>query len=279
MSHNHPVYDDDRRFVIDPTKRLVIATENNVPALFQYDHNSEYITFVCDRFVEGHDLSLSDKAEIHYNNAASGGRNISKGVYLIEDLKIDDTDKSKIVFTWVVSSNATKYAGPLNFIVAFTCTDEGDILYRWNTGINTFLSISPSINNGEAVEQAYADVLEAWQQLLFGVGDTEEARMLQISQQQQDAIALKGSQVAASIPESYAELQAMVDSLTEDDYIPQTTMTDNSITEVFDDGHYKVTTVNGQTITEKWYTAANVLTKTKTIIISQNGVSETITTA
>lgn len=195
MSHNHPIYDDDKRFVIDTQKRLVVATEKDIPALFQYDHNSEYITFVCDRFVEGHDLSLCDKAEIHYNNTASGGRYITKGVYLIEDLKIDDNDKSKIVFTWIVSSNATKYAGSLNFIVAFTCTDEGDVLYRWNTGINSFLSISPSINNGEAVEQAYADVLEAWRQLLFGIADTEEAR-----------IRAMGDSVIAKIPQEYTEL-------------------------------------------------------------------------
>lgn len=279
MSHGHNIYDDDKRFIIDPVTRIITTPEDNVPVLLQYDHNSEYITFEADRFVEGHDLSRSSKVEVHYINASKDTRKISKGVYEVQNLRVDDNDSSKIVFTWIVSENATLYEGILRFVIAFTCLEKGELLYRWNTKVCDILSISQSINNGEAINMAYSDVLEMWRLDLFGVGDTEENRLLQVSQEQQEKIALKGSQVAASIPDDYSNLQATVDSLTEDDYVPQTTMSDNTITETYDDGRYKVTTVSGQTITEQWYTSADVLTKTKIIVISQNGVTESITTA
>lgn len=276
MPYKHRVYDTDRRFVIDTITRTISIPEVNRPVLIQYDHNSEHITFEIGRFVEGHDLSLCDKAEVHYNNIGSSGRT-SKGVYEIQDLVVDPKDNSKVIFTWIVSEKATAYTGSLAFVIAFACLNEGDLYYRWNTAINTNLIVSGGINNGEAVEEMYADVLEAWKQDLFGIGDTEEASMLAFSKRQQEAITQKGSQTLASIPDTYENLQATVDALLEDDFIPSTVMADNVITETFDDGRTKVTTVNGETITEEWYSAAGTLTKSKTISINQNGVTETLT--
>lgn len=277
MAHKHTMYDPDKRFAINVNTRIVSTNEANIPILAQYDHNSEWITFEIGRYVEGHDLSLSNKVEIHYNNVSSEGRYISRGVYPVEDVTVDPTDKSKVIFTWIISEKATRYVGSLKYVVSFVCYDDASVEYRWSTLVNSDLSISAGINNGEAVEEKYADVLEMWKDMLFGIGDTEESSMVQLSQRLQEMISLKGSQALASIPDDYATLQSTVDSLTEDDYISTTEMNDNIITETFDDGRYKVTTVSEQAITEKWYTADNTLTKTKTIVISQNGVSETIT--
>lgn len=277
MAHNHAIRDDDQRFIIDVATRVVTIPEGNKPLLTQYDHNSEYITFECDRHVEGHDFAWCTKARVHYNNAARSGGKTSKGLYEATDLQVDPNNQLKVVFTWPVSRMATTYAGILAFTVEFACLDDTDVVFSWHTRINKGLTVDDGINNTEVVESMYADVLEMWKQSLFGIGDTEEASMKSVAQAQQDAIYLKGSQVLASIPDEYEDLQAKVDSLTEDEYIPTTVMADNTITETFDDGRTKVTIVNEQTITENWYSASGVLTKSKTIVINQNGVTETLT--
>lgn len=213
MSHTHHIHDDDKRFSINSLTRVVTIPESDKIVLIQHDHNSEHITFECDRFVEDHDLSLCDIVEVHYNNIGSDSRRTNRGVYPVEDLKIHDSDDSKIQFTWIVSQNATMYKGILAFAVAFTCTNDGDIYYRWNTHINDDLVVSEGINNAESVENTYADVLEAWRLELFGIGDTEEARMLLVSQQQQDAIVKQGNETIASIPMEYYDLYSNVDDI------------------------------------------------------------------
>ena len=102
MSHNHLVEDTDKRFVINPDTKTVSTTSSNIPVLAQYDHNSEYITFEIQRFVENHDLSKCDKVEIHYNNVEEvtekRAKHVSKGLYDVKDLRIDPGDNQKVVF-------------------------------------------------------------------------------------------------------------------------------------------------------------------------------------
>lgn len=208
MAHEHQIYDTDKRFVIDSETRVVAMSSSSKPVLVQYDHDSEHITFEVNRYIEGHDLSKCDKVEIHYNNIASGGRYSSKGVYQAEDLRVDTAADGKVMFTWVVSERATQYAGPLCFIVSFVCTDDGDLVYRWNSLINNDISVSCGINNGEAVVEHYADVLEMWKLDLFGIGDTEEAQMLLTGQQQKDALTLHAQKVLESMPSEYMDYSA-----------------------------------------------------------------------
>jgi len=207
MAHAHPIYDTNKRFVIDAATKNIAIVDTNKPVLVQYDNYSEVITFEIDRFVEGHDLSLSSKVEVHYNNIDLTGRRTSRGLYVAEDLKIDPDDEAKVLVSWFISEEATKYEGTLNFVVSFSCLDDGVFnVYRWNSHIGT-LPVSAGINNTEYLEQNYADVLEMWKQDLFGIGDTEEARMLAIAHQQQLSIQEAGEKALANIPEDYSELQ------------------------------------------------------------------------
>ena len=117
MLHAHPTYDTNKIFVIDAPTKNILVPEPNKPVLVQYDHYSEVITFEIDRYVEGHDLSLSDKVEVHYNNIDKDGRRTSRGLYLAEDLRVHYTNKSRVVVSWYISDQATKYEGTLNFVV------------------------------------------------------------------------------------------------------------------------------------------------------------------
>ena len=210
MSHEHPIRDVDKRFIIDVNTRVVTIPDKTKPVLTQYDHNSEFITFEIERYVEGHDLLNCDKVEVHYNNIAAGSKQTSRGVYEADDFQIDTIDRSKAVFTWKISEMATQYAGTLHFIVAFSCTDEGDLNYRWNTLINSELTVQNGINNGRAVAENYADVLEMWKQDLFGISADEVMTIASMSQAQQDRIEEKGRAILNNIPEEYSELDAMV---------------------------------------------------------------------
>jgi hypothetical protein len=205
VAHVHPIYDVDKSLIIDVNTKNVKMDKGTHPAIAQYDHNSEYITFECDRFVEGHDLSLCDKVEIHYINQAAVGRYSSRGVYEAVDLQVSNKDQSKVVFSWLISQKATTYAGFLSFVVSFSCNDEGDLTYRWNTNVCNELKVGESYDYGEAVTQAYADVLEMWKRDLFGIEDTAESRMQLYMQQQQDAMEVKAREIMETMPDEYME--------------------------------------------------------------------------
>ena len=63
----HLVAEGDAYFVISSTTREIITTSSKLE-LMQDDHQSEYITFEFPRFIDGHDMSLSDCVKIHYIN-------------------------------------------------------------------------------------------------------------------------------------------------------------------------------------------------------------------
>lgn len=213
MAHAHPIYDTNKRFVIDAATKNIAIADTNKPVLVQYDNYSEVITFEIDRYVEGHDLSLSSKVEVHYNNIDLTGRRTSRGLYITEDFKADPDNPAKVLVRWFVSEEATKYEGTLNFVVSFSCLDDGVFnVYRWNSHIGT-LTVSAGINNTEYLEQNYADVLEMWKQDLFGIEDAAEANIMAIAERQRELITEKAAETLAQIPSSYVELQKSVDEM------------------------------------------------------------------
>ena len=183
MAHMHPIYDADPHFTIDAITRA-ITNETGKTILMQYDHDSERFSFEINRLVEGHDVTLCNKVEVHYTNADANRQGVNYGVYEVDDLIVDPDNPDRVVFTWLVSQNATLYAGSLSFLVVFTCVEEGMVVYRWNTNINTSVSIAKGMNNGEAVVEEYPDILTQWKDDLFaaatgtnsiGVGPVEPA--------------------------------------------------------------------------------------------------------
>lgn len=166
MGHTHPVYDTDTHFIIDPITRAVTNAESKKTLLMQNDHNSEEFSFELDKVVEGHDMTLCNQIEIHYSNVDQTKRNSSLGVYEVNNLEVTE-DGNKVAFTWVVSENATLYAGSLNFLIKFMCVEDGVVTYRWNTGVNNTITIAKGLQNGEAVTENYPDILTQWKEELF----------------------------------------------------------------------------------------------------------------
>ena len=165
MSHKHRVYDSDSHFSINPTTRTIKNESSKKTMLIQHDHNSERFTFEVPRLVEGHDMSLCDKIEVHYINISSADKaDTSADVYIVNDMQISPhaEDEDVVIFSWLISGNATKYAGSLSFMIRFICLEGSTITYRWNTAVSSDIFVGLGIDNGEAVVTTYTDVLEAW---------------------------------------------------------------------------------------------------------------------
>ena len=157
MAHTHPVVDSDSRFVINSTTREISTTSDKLE-LIQGDHQSERITFEIPKIVEGHDMSLSDRIEVHYINIDRRTNATSRDVYIIDDAAVDG---DKLTFSWLISGNATKYYGRLNFIILFECLDpDGNYTYKWNTEICKLLTIGEGISNTSTVIEDHSDILE-----------------------------------------------------------------------------------------------------------------------
>lgn len=164
MAHKHNVHDSDARFKIDAVTRVIKNGSSGKTTLIQSDHNSERFTFEVPRFVDGHDLSLCNRVQVHYINIDSTDKTkISKDVYDVADLKVSPESENVVTCSWLIDGKATMYAGTLHFSLKFKCvSDGGSVDYVWNTAIFSGISISTGIDNGEAIVGEYSDILEQW---------------------------------------------------------------------------------------------------------------------
>lgn len=158
MEHKHSVHDSDTRFSINPITRQIKNESGKKNTLIQNDHMSEIFTFECPRIIEGHDMSLCNEVEVHFQNIAHDGREKS-GFYTVRDFHDED---DKVVGSWVIDHNATGLVGVLNFLVLFKCKEDDIITYAWHTGVYKGITISNGINADESFENDYVDVIERW---------------------------------------------------------------------------------------------------------------------
>lgn len=161
MTHLHSVYDNDTHFKIDSVTRQIENKSDKV-ILMQNDHNSERFTFDIPRYIDGHDMSVCNKVEVHYINLKADRTEKHADVYPVEDLKISSASTDVVTCSWLISQNATKYAGSLNFLIKFKCITDGVVNYIWNTAINC-VSVSSGIDNEETVFEEYSDILAEWE--------------------------------------------------------------------------------------------------------------------
>ena len=159
MSHTHLIKDADTVFTIDPVTRKIISSSSKV-SLMQYDHDSEIFTFQIPKLVEGHDMSLCNKIEIHYTNINKKTKEASRDIYPVTDATVDGDN---LIFSWLISGNATKYPGSLIFLIRFGCLEDNNVFsYLWHTDIFKNITISDGMSNTEAVAEDYSDILEQW---------------------------------------------------------------------------------------------------------------------
>jgi len=178
MAHTHDVTDTDKHFVIDPINRSITNQSGKVK-LMQFDHNSERLSFEIPRLVDGHDMSLCTEIAVHFINTSSDKQSFNKDVSLVSDARLSEESEDLLVFSWLVPRSATQLVGLINFIIRFSCKDNGEVDYVWSTDISQDLSVANSIDSGEQVIIENYEVLEAWKkEIIAGVAPiTDEVRV------------------------------------------------------------------------------------------------------
>ena len=206
MAHLHPVYDDDPHFSINSSSREITYESKEKLIIIQGDHNSERYTFEIPKTVDGHDMTLCDLVQVHYINIDSGNsRERNTGLYKVDDVQVSPDDENTLVFSWLISQNATKLVGSLNFVVRFACTSGSKIDYSWSTSVFSSVTIATSIDNAGLIVEQYADVLESWYMELLSAGtmgvnivtDTANKALEDIKTREQNA-ANSATEAAAS---------------------------------------------------------------------------------
>lgn len=161
MPHIHDIVDAGNHFVIDPLLRTISTTTPEL-VLAQGDHNSERYTFEIPRTIEGHDMSLCNRIEVHYDNISKDKKETSEGFYVVVDAATTD---DILIFSWIISGNATRLAGTMKFWVTFRCVnDNGDIVYSWGTDVFKSVKVIANNCNTRQVIETFPDVLEQWKQ-------------------------------------------------------------------------------------------------------------------
>jgi hypothetical protein len=195
MAHEHIVNDSDKHFSINPLTRE-ITNESGKVVLIQHDHNSEQFTFSVPKEVDGHDMTLCNRVKIHYLNVeltedlTEDGKvkkdnegkiifvptgTVYKGIYETDDVEVDAEDENKVVCSWLISRNATQYAGELNFSVRYSCVDDnGEEVYGWSTEDFVGIMVGEGIFNNDVIVEDYPDILEKWRQELVLANITKQ---------------------------------------------------------------------------------------------------------
>lgn len=180
MIHPHNIYDTDQHFIVDPITRR-ITSESGKVTLMQNDHHAERFTFELPRYMEGHDMSLSE-VQVHYLNHDSKNKTaFNADVYPITDLQVSPDSDDVVIGSWLISHNATKFVGSLHFALRFVCYEGEDIVYQWFSDVYTGIKVAESIYNVDVLVDEYdMDLLEAWKrQILEGIRESDVYRSME----------------------------------------------------------------------------------------------------
>lgn len=218
MTHIHSIYDTDAHFIIDPVKRS-ITSESGKVQLMQHDHNSERFTFQIPRYIEGHDMSLSNTMEIHYINVDSANKQTKhEDVYVVDDLQVSPDSEDVVIGSWLISHNATTFAGSLSFIVRFVCYSENEIEYQWFSDVFAGIKIVKGIYNSDTLPREFdLDVLECWKRDIITAFE-ESGIYNDMIQVQEDVLATaeKVEQAAINASSAAAGANELLDTVREE---------------------------------------------------------------
>lgn len=163
---SHNIIDSDMVFVVDPFTRQITSENPQKYVIMRGDHNSERFTFKIPRYIEGHDMYLCNHVAVPYLNfeGRKKGQNYTTGVYLSNDIHVDPEDESMLVFSWLISGNATKFAGGLSFSVLMSCMNGKIVEYRWGSDSYNQIAIADNLYSDISFGDEYVDVIEQWKE-------------------------------------------------------------------------------------------------------------------
>lgn len=186
--------EDLTTLVIDHYTREIRIPKGITTLGVEYDDDVLRLNFKMPRYLGTVDL-YNFSIRINYINA-----NGDDDVYKVTDKAIVGDD---ITFSWLVGPTAVAYKGNTKFNVCMVITDSNSVIKQEYNTAPVSLPVKEGLECSERVVSEYTDILEQWERRLFGIGDTEEAKLLAFSEEQQANIVEKGKEVLATIPEDY----------------------------------------------------------------------------
>lgn len=198
------VVDSDTYLVID-VKTKTIINKSGKSDLVQFDHNSERLTFEVDRYIDGHDVLLCNSIRVEYVGVDN------EGIYDVTDVRVNPDDKSKVIFTWLITSNVTQNIGNIKFVVIFECLQEDSTVnYSWSTKVHETLTVVKGIRNESTIMIKSIDILDQWRNEILtdfveATIEASESAQTASAQAQQNATIASDSAVIASEARNYVE--------------------------------------------------------------------------
>lgn len=187
---------DNKTLVIDHYTRKINIPSGITNLGVENDDEVLRLNFKMPRYLSTTDLS-EFPIRINYINAQG-----EDDIYVVTDATVVG---DYITFSWLVGPSATAYKGYTKFNVNMLITDASSVIQQeYNTTIAT-LPVLEGLECSERIVAEYSDILLQWETRLFGIGDTEEGKLLEYSEEQQQNIVDKGVEVLATIPEDYTE--------------------------------------------------------------------------
>jgi hypothetical protein len=163
MGHSHKVSDTDTHFTIDPKTRAIV-NQSDKNAVMQFDHCSERLTFSLPRYIEGHDMSVCNKVEVHFLNVDAKTKDQISGHRELDDFQIDPSDSEKVRVSWLITKGATKLGGKLNFLLDFRCVEDDVETYAWHTDFYLGFMVNAGMDAAALFEVEYSDVIAQWKE-------------------------------------------------------------------------------------------------------------------
>ena len=187
----------DRTLVVDHRTRTIMIPDAVTNLGVENDDDALRLDFKIPRYLGDTDLSAFS-IRINYVNADG-----EEDIYTVNNPVIGAND---ITFSWLVGPIATACRGNTKFNICMrTFAADGTTVEREYNTTPATLPVLEGLETDEGYIDSYADILEQWRRELFGIGDTEEANILAVSQAEQTAIENKGAEVLATIPAEYTE--------------------------------------------------------------------------
>lgn len=166
MAHLHSVVDTDKHFRIIPQTRKIVNASGK-KKLMRLDHKSEQFSFELPRFIDGHDMSLCNVLEVHYNNISEDGTEQKPNMDELTDIHISPDNEDVVIFSWLITENCTQLAGILSFFFRFSCVnDDGTVEYNWHTDSYDEITVGDVQYNSPVVIEFYADIIHTWKQTI-----------------------------------------------------------------------------------------------------------------
>lgn len=185
---------DDKTLVIDHYTRTIIIPSGIKSLGVENDDDVLRLNFRMPRYLGTVDL-YNFKIYVNYINAQG-----KDDVYEVDDASVVGDD---VTFSWQVGPTATAYIGTTSFNVRMTIADaDSTIKQEYNTAVAR-LPVLQGLKCSKRAVSKYSDILAQWERKLFGISDTEEAKLVAASEAQQQHIVDKGNEVLATIPEDY----------------------------------------------------------------------------